>query len=96
MLQLVKSSAIVVMDTMANQLEVIKTSDFTLASTLLCLGFDILGIDKTNLKRVIFYYKRTSDLEVAIQDFRGDRVKVNPKDFVYAQREIKEQIYTDI
>ena len=41
-----------------NQLEVVKTSDFTLAATLLCLGFDILGIDKTNLKRVIFYNKR--------------------------------------
>lgn len=78
-----------------DQLEVIKTSDFTLSATLFCLGYDILGIDKTNMKRVIFYYRRSSDLEMAIQDFRYNRVKVNPKEFAQAQRDIKERIYTE-
>lgn len=78
------------------ELEVIKTSDFTLTATLLCLGFDILGIDKTNMKRVIFYFKKVTECEAAIQDFRNNRIQVNPKDFVSAQREIKSTIYTDI
>lgn len=78
-----------------NELEVIKTSDFTLSATLLCLGYDILGIDKTNIRRVVFYFRKTSDLEVAIRDFWDNRIRLNPKDFVYAQKEIKARIYTE-
>jgi len=83
------------METMKDEMDVIKTSDFTLASTLLCLGFDIIGIDKTNPKRVVFYYRKTSDLEVVIDKFWKDEVKVNPKDFVYSQREIRARIHTE-
>jgi hypothetical protein len=85
------------METMnKDEIDVIKTSDFTLASTLLCLGFDIIGIDKTDIKRVIFYYRKTSDLEMAMQKFVNNEVRVNPKDFVFAQREVKTIIYSDI
>ena len=78
-----------------DEMDVMITSDFTLASTLLCLGFDIIGIDKTNIKRVKFYYKKTSDLEVAIKRYWGGEVLVKPQDFVYAQREIRARIHTD-
>ena len=78
-----------------NDIDVIKTSDFTLASTLLALGYDIIGIDKTNPKRVVFYYSRTSDLEATIKKYWSDEIKLNPKDFVYAQREIRARIHTE-
>lgn len=81
--------------TKSDDIQVIKTSDFTLASTLLCLGHDIIGIDKTDKRRVVFYYRHTSDLEVLVQQFRLNQVKVNPKEFAFAQREIKARIYTD-
>lgn len=77
-------------------IEVIKTSDFTLASTLLTLGFDVIGLDKTNPRRVIFIFRRTSDLETALASFRDNEVRINPKDFVYSQRELKDRINTNI
>lgn len=76
-------------------LPVLKTSDFNLASTLYCLGFDIAGIDKTDLRRVIFIYKRTSDLEVALKKYWGHEIRVDPLDFDRSQKEIKAQINTD-
>ena len=79
-----------------NELDVLKTSDFILASTLLTLGHDIIGIDKTNPKRVVFYYRKTSDLEVAVEDYWAGKVKVDPKSFVYSQREIRGRIHTDV
>jgi hypothetical protein len=78
-----------------NEMDVIKSSDFVLVSTLYCLGFDIIGIDKTNRQRVVFYFRRTSDLEVAIGKFGTGDIRVKPQDFSTAQREIKGKIYTD-
>ena len=78
-----------------DEIDVLITSDFTLASTLLCLGFDITGIDKTDPRRVKFYYKKTSDLEAALKRYWGGEVLVKPQDFVFAQREIRAQIHTD-
>ena len=85
----------VTMEKQDEMLDVIKTSDFTLASTLLCIGFDIIAIDKQNPKRVVFYYKKTSDLETQIKRYWGGEILVKPQDFAYAQREIRAQIHTD-
>lgn len=79
---------------MNNEMEMLITSDFVLASTLLCLGFDIAGIDKADPKRVKFYYKRTSDLETILRRYRGGEVLVKPQDFAFAQREIKGIIHS--
>ena len=78
-----------------NELPVIKTSDFNLASTLYCLGFSIDGIDKTDRKRVVFIYKKTSDLEVALRKYWNHELRVDPLDFERSRREIEGQIRTD-
>ena len=80
----------------SDSLDIIKTSDFTLASTLYCLGFDIQGIDKSNKKRVVFYFRRTSDIEVKIAEYFNNQVLVNPLDFDRSQREMRAQIHTDL
>ena len=74
---------------------VIRTSDFNLASTLYCLGFDIDGIDKHDRKRVVFIYKKTSDLEVTLRKYWNHELRVDPLDFERARREIEGQIRTD-
>ena len=74
----------------------IKTSDFTLASTLYCLGFDILGIDKSNSRRVKCFFEKTSDIEVIIQKYFNNEIKINPLEFDRSQREIRAQIHTEI
>lgn len=76
-------------------LDVLKTSDFTLASTLYCLGYDITGIDKNTPKRVVFYFRKTSDLEATVDKYFKNQVKINPLNFDRAQREIRAQIHTD-
>jgi len=77
-------------------LDVIKTSDFTLASTLYCLGVDVHGIDKLNPKRVIFYFKSADSTKKLIEDYFNNRIRINPLEFDRAQREIRAQIHTNI
>lgn len=78
-----------------NSIEIVKTSDYELAKVLVCLGFDIIGIDKRDMKRVSFYYKKTSDLEKALNLYWRKEIKVVPQDLHEASREIKAKIYTD-
>lgn len=79
-----------------NEIEVIKTSDFTLAATLLCMGHDVDGIDKENMKRVIFYFKKTPTIDANVAKYFRNELLVNPLDFARAQREIRAQIHTDL
>ncbi len=76
-------------------LNVLKTSDFTLASTLYYLGYNIIGIDKRSPRRVIFYYKKTSEIEVTVDKYFKKQIKIDPLGFDQAQREIRAQIHTD-
>lgn len=73
-------------------LPLVRTADINLAATLLVLGFAIDGTDNRNPKKVFFYFKRTQKLEEVIDRYwRGD-LKVEPKEFGYAKREIMTRI----
>lgn len=77
------------------ELEVLRTSDLTLACTLLSLGHDIIGVDKSNIRRVTFIFKMTSDLEVLLQNYWVKKVMVVPQDFAQAIQNVKALIHTD-
>lgn len=72
-----------------------ETSDFALATTLLCLGFVIDCLDKTNPSKATFIFKRTKELENTVQAFWNNQLKVNPKDFFNNQKELKSRIYSN-
>lgn len=75
--------------------EFIQTSDTMLASALYCSGFDIMGIDKHNRKRVIFFYNRTSQIEIVVRDYFAHRLRIDPLELDRAQRELMAQIHTE-
>ena len=72
-----------------------KTNDFALAVSLLCLGFNIISLDKTNPRRVYFIYEHSGALEDAISDFWSNKVTVNPKTFLSTQKELKARVFSD-
>lgn len=74
----------------------LKLSDFNLVCTLYCLGFDIIGIDNRDYKRVIFFYEKTTDLEVKVKEYFQHKVRVDPLEFDRSMREIRSRIRTGI
>jgi hypothetical protein len=77
-------------------LPLIKTADINLAASLLCFGFNVDGIDNHNLQKVYFLFRRTEQIENIIDLYwRGD-LKVNPKEFANARREIMARIHEGI
>lgn len=73
----------------------IKISDLNLASTLLCLGHDVLGIDNTNPKRVFFYFDQNDKVVSSVKDYWGDGIRVNPKVLANYRRELLSRIYQE-
>ena len=74
-------------------IEFFTTTDLTLASTLLTLGFNITGIDPSNSKRVVFYFKTTDALDGVIEAYWRKDIKVNPLELAKSRREVLNRIY---
>jgi hypothetical protein len=69
------------------------TSEFCLASTLLCFGVILDSIQKTDSTKVIFVFKRNKDLNPIINNFWSRTLKIEPNAFWEATRFLKSRIY---
>lgn len=70
------------------------TSDFVIASTLICFGFNLVELDKSNKSRIIFSFEKNSKIEKTVKEFWENKLTVNPKLFFNAQKELKTRMYS--
>lgn len=81
---------------MQNQ-EYLKTSDqfltfdLGLASALATLGYELWGIDKENLRKAQFIFRRTGEIEKSASDYWNNNLSVNARSIVDNQN--KKRIY---
>jgi hypothetical protein len=69
------------------------TSDFYLSSVLVCLGFILEDLDKTNRHRVNFMFKNTPELEKSVQSYWNTQLRIEPLELFESQRYLKNRIY---
>lgn len=69
-----------------------KTSDLALA-TVLSLYYPIEAIDRTNLDRVQFLFKREEGLEEVVEKYWRRELRVEPQAFFNQLRIIKARLY---
>lgn len=72
-----------------------RSSDFYLCCYLFAKGAVIAGLDKTNPKRAVFSFETSSELEQLVEDYWQNKAVVNPAVFVYAIKELKQQLHSD-
>jgi hypothetical protein len=72
-----------------------QTKDFPLSSSLSSKGFPLIGLDRTDLRRVQFCFKRTKELEDAIESFWRGELLVEPRAFAMHQKLLKSRIYSE-
>ena len=77
-----------------NDQNTFQTSDIFLASTLTCLGHDLIEVDTTNPKRVGFCFDSNNKLQEDIQRFWRGKILVEPKRLFDSQRFLKARIYS--
>ena len=69
-----------------------ETSELSLSSALLCLGYKLLIVEKRNPKS-LFMFERTEFIDQAIQGFWAGEVRVEPKAYFNAIKEVKSRLY---
>ena len=78
---------------MENKLPIIKTSDINLASALLCLGYDVTGIDNVNPKKVSFIFMDSPQLATDMSNYWSGNVRVDPKELSNYRRELLTRVH---
>jgi hypothetical protein len=71
----------------------IQTSDLTLASTLLCYGYDVIGINSENPSRVFFYFLDSAEIQNAIKSYWNDKLKVSPRIMQSYRKQLLNRIF---
>ncbi len=69
------------------------TDNFQLAIYLLSESCDLISIDKTNPKRVIFIFEDTERRKLLMKIFLSYQAQVEPHKFFSAQKDLKQMIY---
>ena len=72
-----------------------RSSDFYLCCYLFAKSAVIVGLDKTNPKRAVFCFETSQELEQCVEDYWQNKAVVNPAIFVYAIKELKQQLHSD-
>ena len=82
------------MTTKPTEKEYFKSSDLALAAVLF-LFFPLEGIDKENPRKALFLFEKDSDghLDETITDYWRGELKVDPRRYFEALRQIKARLY---
>lgn len=70
-----------------------RTSDFYLSATLLTLGTEVVGLDRTNPARVVFRFRDHDDRRQWVRDYFAGNLRVNPAQFAAAIKALKAELY---
>lgn len=72
-----------------------QTSDFPTAITLLVLKHVLKGLDRRDPRRASFQFEHSPKLLADLEALRGGKIKVDPFEFWYAQKRLKQLLYED-
>jgi len=81
---------------MENETSDFSTSDIKVASFLLSKNISLIGVDRSNDRKVIFVFERSSQTNQLIQDFMSDRATVNPRVLFESFANLKSVIFKEI
>lgn len=71
------------------------TSDLALVSALVSWNFPIESINKTDPKKALFSFNKTTQLEDHVQSYWNDTKLVSPKRYFSIIKEVKTRIYQE-
>ena len=70
------------------------TSDLALATTI-SLQFPIQNIDRSNPRKAVFVFLRSTELEDLVEGYFRNELKISPQTFFNQLRDIKSRLYAE-
>ncbi|HUD09879.1 MAG TPA: DUF5659 domain-containing protein [Patescibacteria group bacterium] len=81
---------------MENQINNFSTSDIKIASYLLSKGISLIGVERPQVKKVIFVFENSNRITHLIQDYLSDKASVNPRVLFESFSNLKSVIFKEI
>ena len=72
------------------------TYDIGLASALVTLGYTLWDLDKSNLKKSQFIFKRDEHIDKMISDYWDDKLTLHARSLLDNQKMLKNRLYSVI
>ncbi len=76
--------------------EIYYTYDLGLSAALVCLGFRLLFLDKTNPNKARLTFKRTKRIETVADAYLADTLKVSARSYFDNLKALKNRLYSDL
>lgn len=73
---------------------VFTTFDLGLSTALLCVGFQLLSIDKDNPQKSMFIFQKEDGIEQIIDEYFSDRLEIKARSFFDTLKALKNKLYS--
>lgn len=71
------------------------TFDLAASAALLSAGFDLISLDKSNPRKVMFIFREQTGIQKVIEDYWANRLEVKARTFFDNIKMLKNRIYSE-
>ena len=71
------------------------TYDLGVSTALLCAGFELLSLNRTNPRKVLFIFRRAENIDETANAYFADRLKLNARSFFDQLKALKNRLYSE-
>ncbi len=75
--------------------EVVATFDLGCSAALITAGFELLTLDKANLRKVQFVFRKKVGIQKTMDDYWADRFEARARSFFDNVKMLKNRIYSE-
>ena len=77
-----------------NNLSIFSTFDLGCSAALLCAGFELLSLDKSNPNKAMFVFRCENNIREVIESYWADNLEVKARSFFDAIKALKNRLYS--
>ena len=71
------------------------TYDLGVAAALLCLGYELWSLDRTNPRKVLFTFRYSEKVDDVANAYIADRLELNARAFFDQLKALKNRLYSE-
>ena len=71
------------------------TYDLGVSTALLCAGFELLSLNRTNPRKVLFIFRKAKNIDETANAYFADKLKFNARSFFDQLKALKNRLYSE-
>ncbi len=71
------------------------TYDLGVSTALSCAGFELLSLNRTNPRKVLFIFRKAENIDETANAYFADQLKLNARSFFDQLKALKNRLYSE-